>query len=194
MLSDLWRTSGWSVGLKIRIAPVTIELAVGDLTRQSDLEAIVNAANNKLTMGGGLCGAIFHAAGIHSMREACDALSPIPTGMVVATPGFNLRNSYVFHAVGPIYGVDEPSAELLADAYQHTLRLAERTNIRSIGFPAISTGAYGYPTPDAARITLREVIATAPYCWSLKLIRIVLHNDAMYEIFAKTLKEFSGLK
>ncbi|MEF3191056.1 MAG: macro domain-containing protein [Campylobacterales bacterium] len=173
--------------MRVQTGRITLELIVGDLTRQSDLEAIVNAANNNLTMGGGVCGAIFRRAGIHEMREACAKLAPIPTGSAVITEGFSLPNRYVIHAVGPIYRVDEPSEEFLRRAWNNALMLAEEHNIRSLGFPAISTGIYGYPVGEAAQVALREIISLAPYLWSLKLVRIVLHKLEDYDLFAQTL-------
>ena len=120
-------------------------------------DAIVNAANKSLTPGGGVCGAIHRAAG-PELAKACARLGGCPTGEARITPGFELPARYVIHAVGPVWqGGASGEPELLARAYRNSLALAITHELRSIAFPAISTGIYGYPLGAATRIALREV-------------------------------------
>jgi O-acetyl-ADP-ribose deacetylase len=122
-----------------------------------DTDAIVNAANESLAPGGGVCGAIHRAAG-PELARACAAIGYCPTGEARITPGFRLPAGYVIHAVGPVWrGGGEGEAELLASAYRSALRLAEENGLRSIAFPAISTGIYGYPLDQATDVAVRAV-------------------------------------
>ena len=121
------------------------------------VDAIVNAANEQLAPGGGVCGAI-HAAAGPELAQACALLAPCPTGEARITPGFDLPARYVIHAVGPIWrGGGDHEAELLAAAYRNSLHLAAAEGLRSIAFPAISTGIYGYPLAEATRVAVRTV-------------------------------------
>lgn len=129
------------------------EVIIGDITTL-DTDAIVNAANEQLAPGGGVCGAIHRAAG-PQLAEACRPLAPCPTGDARITPGFNLPARYVIHAVGPVYRDQDPAvAEQLASAYQRSLELAHEHQLQSIAFPCISTGIYGYPLTEATTIAL----------------------------------------
>ena len=113
-------------------------------------DAIVNAANSGLLAGSGVCGAIFKAAGRRQLQDACDRYGHCPTGSAVITPGFDLKAKYVIHAVGPIWqGGGNGEAELLRSAYMKSLELAVENGCRSIGFPLISAGIYGYPLREA---------------------------------------------
>lgn len=135
-----------------------MELTAGlvDITTL-DTDAIVNAANESLAPGGGVCGAIHRAAG-PELARACAAIGHCPTGEARITPGFRLSAGYVIHAVGPVWrGGGEGEAELLASAYRSALRLAEEHGLRSIAFPAISTGIYGYPLDQATDVAVRAV-------------------------------------
>lgn len=127
------------------------------------VDAIVNAANEELSPGGGVCGAIHRAAG-PALAEACDKVGLCPTGDARITPGFNLPARYVIHAVGPIWREGRAGeAEQLAGAYRASIRLAQEHSLRSIAFPAISTGIYGYPLAAATQIAVaavREALAT----------------------------------
>jgi O-acetyl-ADP-ribose deacetylase len=126
----------------------------GDITTLAT-DAIVNAANESLAPGGGVCGAI-HAAAGPELARACAAIGHCPTGDARITPGFRLPARYVIHAVGPVWhGGDFGEAELLAGAYRASLRLAEHHRLRSIAFPAISTGIFGYPLRAATEIAVR---------------------------------------
>ena len=139
-----------------------VQVVTGDITKQN-VDAIVNAANSTLLGGGGVDGAI-HAKGGPKILEACRDLrrtrfpSGLPTGEAVLTTAGQLPARHVIHTVGPITGIGkEPDASLLATCYRNPLALAAEHGLRSIAFPAISTGAYGYPIEDAARIAIGEV-------------------------------------
>ena len=121
-----------------------------DITKMQ-VDAVVNAANTGLQMGGGVCGAIFKAAGAAELQAACDRLSPIETGTAVMTPGFSLPAKYVIHAAGPVYSLwhKRQCREQLRSAYIESLKLAEKSGCESIAFPLISSGIYGYPKDEA---------------------------------------------
>ena len=122
------------------------------------VDAVVNAANDQLLAGGGVCGAIFRAAGSQKLAAACKPLAPCPTGDARTTPGFNLPARYIIHAVGPVWqGGSKDEAALLASAYRAAMRELHVVGGRSIAFPAISTGIYGFPKPLAARIAVASV-------------------------------------
>ena len=123
------------------------------------VDAIVNAANPDLLMGGGVCGAIFNAAGIEQLQVACNKLAPIKTGEAVITPGFNLLAKHVIHAVGPIYHQwsEQESRMLLHGAYTNALKLAVENGCESIAFPLISSGIYGYPKSEALKVATEAI-------------------------------------
>jgi O-acetyl-ADP-ribose deacetylase (regulator of RNase III) len=122
-----------------------------------DVDAIVNAANNELAPGGGVCGAIHQAAG-PALADACRQAGPCPTGEARITPGFGLKAKFVIHAVGPRWmGGRRGEAELLAGAYRSALQLAKDQGLATIAFPAISTGIYGYPLEEATAVAVRTV-------------------------------------
>ena len=123
------------------------------------VDAIVNAANTNLLMGGGVCGAIFKAAGANELQAACNALAPIKTGEAVITPGFALPCKYIIHTAGPVYNRHEPqqSEELLRSAYTSALTLAAENGCDSIAFPLISSGIYGYPKDAALRVATSAI-------------------------------------
>ncbi len=155
-----------------------IEVQQGDLTTQP-VDAIVNAANEKMLGGGGVDGAIHRAAG-PALRAACEAVDEIrpgvrcPTGEARITPGFDLPARYVIHTVGPVYRGRPRDAELLASAFRASLTLAVEHALRSIAFPAISCGVYGYPVDDAANIS-RQVVHERD--WALDQVRFVLFSS-----------------
>jgi Predicted phosphatase homologous to the C-terminal domain of histone macroH2A1 len=130
----------------------------GDITGLQ-VDAVVNAANERLAGGGGVDGAIHRAAGYDQLQAACRALGGCPTGQVKVTPGFNLPAKYIFHAVGPVWrGGDHNEEALLASCYRNALRLAEDYGISSIAFPAISCGVYGYPVRQAVHCAVSTVV------------------------------------
>ena len=157
-------------------AGVTIELVQGNIVEQADVDAIVNAANAQLRTGGGVAGAIHRAAG-PGLAEETRPLAPIHPGEAVRTSGHDLPNEHVIHVLGPVYGRDEPSDELLRAGYENALRRAEEHGLSSIAFPAISTGAFGFPTDAAARIALQTVLDAVPTLDSVSLIRFVLFDQ-----------------
>jgi O-acetyl-ADP-ribose deacetylase (regulator of RNase III)/transcriptional regulator with XRE-family HTH domain len=124
-----------------------------DITKMK-VDAIVNAANTDLQMGGGVCGAIFKAAGAAQLQAACDKLAPIKTGKAVITPGFDLPAKFIIHAAGPVYRHQnsEQSEKLLRSAYMESLWLAVENKCESIAFPLISSGIYGYPKDEALQV------------------------------------------
>src|SRR5512147_1673573 len=137
----------------VQIGPSWLELVEGDITRQ-DTEAIVNAANQTLLGGGGVDGAI-HRAGGPQILEECRKIGGCPTGEARITTGGDLKAKWVIHTVGPVYRDGKHGEpELLAHAYQSSLTVAAEHGIATLAFPSISTGAYGYPFPEAARIAL----------------------------------------
>ncbi|NLB84444.1 MAG: RNase III inhibitor, partial [Synergistaceae bacterium] len=144
-----------------------------------------------LQPGGGVAGAIHRAAG-PGLAEECRPLAPIRPGEAVLTGGHNLPNQYVIHCLGPVYGKDQPEAELLADCYRNALRLAEEEEISSIAFPAISAGIFGYPLEDAARVALKTVMEEIPKLFSVKRIRFVLFSAKNLGVFEKVLGELTA--
>jgi O-acetyl-ADP-ribose deacetylase (regulator of RNase III) len=150
-----------------------LEAVRGDITRES-VDAVVNAANPALGRGGGVCGAIFAAAG-PGLDAACAALGGCATGDARATPGFALPARWIIHAVGPVWqGGDHGEPELLATAYRRSLAVADELGARSVAFPAISTGIYGYPLAGATDVAVATV-RDAPS--SLELVRFVCFDD-----------------
>jgi O-acetyl-ADP-ribose deacetylase (regulator of RNase III) len=136
---------------------MTLRAIQADITTLG-VDAIVNAANEHLVQGGGVCGAIFRAAGADALAAACAAVAPCPTGQARITPGFALPARFVIHAVGPVWhGGGAGEAALLASCYRDSLRLLREAGGRSIAFPAISTGIFGYPADQAARIAVATV-------------------------------------
>lgn len=170
---------------------VTIECAVGDIAAQSDIDAVVNAANAQLRSGGGVAGALHRAAG-PGLSEECRPLAPIRPGEAVISGAHALPNRHVVHCLGPVYGRDEPSDELLAACYRNALDLAEREGLRSIAFPAISAGAFGYPLHEATRIALSTVLEQSAWLSTLQRIRFVLFDRATLDVYAEVLAALSG--
>jgi O-acetyl-ADP-ribose deacetylase len=163
------------------ILPVIIK--VGDIT-QEDVDAIVNAANPSLMGGGGVDGAI-HRAGGPSILAACRKIREtrypegLPVGKAVITPAGALKAKYVIHTVGPIYGSNEgKDAELLAACYENSIALASEYALFSIAFPAISTGAYGYPKGEAARVARAAIVRALQGLVSVRQVRLIFSSEA----------------
>ncbi|PMP97558.1 MAG: RNase III inhibitor [Thermodesulfobacterium geofontis] len=172
---------------RVKIGECILELVQGDITEQ-DTEAIVNAANEKLIPGGGVDGAIHRKGGPSILEELRSKYTHCPTGEAVITGAGNLKAKYVIHAVGPIYKDGKSGEqELLANAYKNSLLKALEYNINSISFPALSTGAYGYPLKDAAKIALKTVIDFLKENQKPKLVRFILWGEESYKTFEEVL-------
>ncbi len=163
----------------------------GDLIKQLDCDAIVNAANSALLPGAGVCGRI-HAAAGPELAEYCHGVGGIEIGGAVATPGFALTQDWVIHACGPRYGFDHPEAELLASAYRNALLVADEKGVRRIAFPAISTGVYGYPVTEAAKVAVAAIEKTLPELRSIIEVRLVLYDAVAHQVFAGAIKSRAG--
>ncbi|WP_138431520.1 macro domain-containing protein [Fodinibius saliphilus] len=172
----------------VTIEDVSIELKRGDIASQSDIEAVVNAANAQLRTGGGVAGAIHQAAGPKLAQET-RPMAPIKPGEAVISGAHNLPNDYVIHCLGPVYGRDEPEEELLANCYRNALQLAKDHNIGTVAFPSISTGAFGYPMEDAADVAFRTIKEEASVLRSVRLIRFVLWGEKAMETHEKVMEE-----
>ena len=134
-----------------------LKIFSADITRL-EVDAIVNAANTQLAAGGGVCGAIFRAAGYRQLQAACDKLAPIQTGEAVITPGFNLPAKFIIHTAGPIWrGGNFGEENLLRSCYTNSLKLAAENNLQSVAFPLISSGIYGYPPRDALKVAVQAI-------------------------------------
>ena len=165
----------------------SLETLQGDITQQP-VDAVVNAANGQLAPGGGVAGAIHRAAG-PELWAACRPLGGCSTGEAKITDGFALPARWIVHTVGPVYGRDEPAAELLAASYRNSLRVADEAGARSIAFPALSTGAFGYPPADAARVAITTLLDALPRCHSLHTARMVLFGEADVAVHDRLLAE-----
>ena len=171
----------------IAIGTSRLELVEGDIIRQ-DTEAIVNAANTTLLGGGGVDGAI-HRAGGPQILEECKKIGGCPTGEARITTGGRLKARWVIHTVGPVYRDGKHrEPELLANAHRNSLRLALEKGIKSLAFPSISTGAYGYPMAEAARIGLRSVIEYQQSHPGIQLVRFVLYGQAALQTYTEVLE------
>src|SRR5262245_34105119 len=191
--------------MRFKINQSIVELVQGNIVDQ-DVDAIVNAANSTLLGGGGVDGAIHHVAGPELLAE-CRTLGGCPTGEARITRGYRLKARYVIHTVGPIYrsvgrvawsGEDDatsearPEAALLASAYRSSLELASQHGVKTVAFPSISTGAYGYPLAEAAPIalrTVREYLAEHP---DIELVRFVLWDGTARAAFERAARQTFG--
>ncbi len=180
--------------MKKQFAKTTLELIQGDITK-AEVDAIVNAANEKLIGGGGVDGAIRRAGG-DEVVKACDDIriseGSCPTGKAVITTGGNLSAQYIIHTVGPMWqGGDADEPVLLASCYRKSLALAVDNDVNSIAFPSISTGVYGYPIEKAATVALQTIRDLAKSNALIpRLIQFVLFDDATYSCYSDAL---SGL-
>jgi len=178
---------------EVIINQTRLSIIQGDITQQTT-DAIVNAANPGLMGGGGVDGAIHRAGGpaiLEECRQIVASQGRLPTGKAVITTGGNLAARHVIHTVGPIWqGGNKGEATLLASAYRESLRLAAEHNLASISFPSISTGAYGYPVAEAARVALKAVASFLSIkVTSVKEVVFVLFDPRTYEAYSSALKE-----
>jgi len=176
--------------MQVTIHNTTICLHQGDITVQR-VDAIVNAANSRLAGGGGVDGAI-HRAGGPAIMETCKKVGGCPTGSAVITTGGNLPAPYVIHAVGPVYrngSSGEP--ELLKGVYNSCLNLAEKNHIKSIAFPSISTGAYGYPIAEAAQIALSAVFEHVTGLTGIERVVFVLFSSQDFKVYQSLLEKMT---
>ncbi len=154
-----------------------LQAVQGDITK-FDVDAIVNAANTALRRGSGVCGAIFAAAG-EELDAACAALGRCETGDAVATAGFNLPAKWIIHTVGPVWkGGMSDEATLLASCYRRSLEVADELGARSVAFPAISTGVFGYPASEAALLAVNTVRSAKT---SVERVVLVAFDEETYE-------------
>lgn len=175
---------------QIRLNQATIEITRGNIINQTDCDAIVNAANAQLQTGGGVAGAI-HRIGDPELIEETRKYAPIKPGEAVITSAPNLPNSFVIHCLGPVFGRDKPEDILLSNCYKNALKLADEYRISSVAFPAISTGAFGYPVEEAAEVAFTTINEAAQELKSVTLIRFVLwsqydfdvHSDVLLKLF-----------
>jgi O-acetyl-ADP-ribose deacetylase (regulator of RNase III) len=176
-----------SHSIAVRVNQSILELCVGDITKE-DVDAIVNAANSSLLGGGGVDGAIHRAAGPGLLAET-SRLKGCETGDAKITKGYNLKARHVIHTVGPVYNSSPEVAQLLHSAYRRSLEVALENGVRTIAFPAISTGVYGYPPEKAAPIALRTIVDFLLQNSSIERVRFVLFNQSMLDIFVLALGE-----
>lgn len=167
-----------------------ITLVQGDITTQ-EVDAVVNAANSGLLGGGGVDGAIHRAGGPDILAEcrelrATSLPDGLPTGQAVATTAGRLPAGHVIHTVGPVYAKREDRSDLLASAYRESLRVADELGARSVAFPAISAGVYGWPMDDAARIAVEAVDSTRS---AVEEVRFVLFGDPAYQAFTRAVEQ-----
>jgi O-acetyl-ADP-ribose deacetylase (regulator of RNase III) len=161
-----------------------VEPVHGDITLES-VDAVVNAANQHLIRGGGVDGAIHRAAGSAPLQAALNQLGGCATGDAKATPGFNLPARWIIHAVGPRYRDGKHGEpELLASCYRRALEIADELGARSVAFPAISTGIYGYPGDEAALIAI-ETLRSTPT--TVEVVRLVAFDAATYQRYVELL-------
>ncbi|MBW2649303.1 MAG: O-acetyl-ADP-ribose deacetylase [Deltaproteobacteria bacterium] len=174
--------------MEIKISNTIIALVLGDITKE-ETDAIVNAANSGLKGGGGVDGAIHRAGGPSIMKE-CRKIGHCPTGQAVVTGGGNLKAGYVIHTVGPVYrGGNRGEADLLKSAYLESLKKVTQKGLRSVSFPAISAGIYGYPPGEAASIALKTAIDYVRDHEEIELVRFVLFSQDIYDVFSDELKK-----
>lgn len=178
--------------METRVDGTVLSLVQGDLTRE-DTDAIVNAANSSLAGGGGVDGAI-HRAGGPKIMEECRKIGYCATGDAVITGAGNLKARYVIHTVGPVYsGGSRGEAALLASSYRSSLEIARKNGLKTIAFPSISTGAYGYPVEEAAGIAVKTALDFIKASkGAFDMIRFVLHSESDLKAYQKKLLELTG--
>ncbi|MEM3897196.1 MAG: macro domain-containing protein [Nitrososphaerota archaeon] len=173
----------------LRVGNSVIELVNGDIT-ELEVDAIVNAANSRLKMGGGVAGAILRKGG-WSIQEECDRIGYCPVGGAVITGAGKLKARYVIHAVGPRMGEGDEDNKLRS-ATLSSLKLAEQHRVKSIAFPAISTGVFGFPKERCAKIMLRAAVEYLQRGSGIERVIFCLYDDETYGIFKKELESIKG--
>ncbi|HDD56722.1 MAG TPA: macro domain-containing protein [Nitrososphaeria archaeon] len=168
----------------LRVGKSIIELVKGDIT-ELEVDAIVNAANSRLKMGGGVAGAILRKGG-WSIQEECDKIGYCPVGGAVITGAGKLKAKYVIHAVGPRMGEGDEDRKL-RNATLNSLKLAEKHGVKSMAFPAISTGIFGFPKDRCAKIMLRTTVDYLKAGSNIERVIFCLYDDETYQIFAEEL-------
>lgn len=177
--------------MRVKIGRSIVELVEGDITRQK-VDAIVNAANEGLRGGGGVDGAIHRAGGPEILAE-CRRIGGCPTGTAVITTGGRLPARYVIHTVGPVWrGGAHREPELLGSAYRSSLRIADENKVKTVAFPSISTGVYGYPIDRAARVALRTTGDYLKGDTGIESVRFVLFGQSAFDVYAEALEELSA--
>jgi len=181
--------------MEFKVGNATLQLTKGDIT-DIEADAIVNAANSSLMGGGGVDGAI-HSKGGPKILEECKRIRAtewpdgLPTGKAVITSSGNLKAKYVIHTVGPVWlGGFHVEAELLKQSYKNSLKLAVTKGIKTIAFPSISTGAYGYPVEDASRVAVRTVKEFLEKEVKLERVILVLFSEGDFQVYLKTAGSF----
>jgi len=176
--------------MRFQVRNSVLELLEGNIVDQ-DVDAIVNAANSALSGGGGVDGAIHRAAGPELLAE-CRTLGRCPTGEARITKGYRLKARHVIHAVGPVYRGQPQDAELLASTYRSSLQLASLHGIKTIAFPAISTGIYGYPLDQAAPIALRTIKDYLEQHSEIELVRLMIWDRPTRVAYERAARDLLG--
>lgn len=171
--------------MQIHFHGVTLEIVQGDIAKQKDFEAVVNASHINYKPDGGVSTAIHEGAG-PGLNEHCKPLAPLKPSIVVMTPGFKLPNKCILHCLGPRYGTTGAD-KILTRCFTNALDAADKSSITSIAFPAISSGAMGYPIRDAAVISLTAIIDHAHKLKHVKVVRVVLWEENHFDIFQNIL-------
>jgi O-acetyl-ADP-ribose deacetylase (regulator of RNase III) len=180
--------------MKVQVNATALELVEGDIT-EMDVDAIVNAANEQLAHGGGVAGIISRKGGpaIQSESDAwVHTRGRVATGSAAITSGGRLRAKHVIHAVGPVYDGTARSADLLASAVRAALRMADDHGLKSVALPAISTGIFGYPMEEAARVMLRVAIGYLKGETELERVVFCLYGQTAFDVFARELAAQTG--
>lgn len=175
---------------EVSIGRSRLQLVVGDITAQ-DTDAVVNAANSRLAPGGGVAGAI-HAAAGPGLWEECRTLGGCKTGEAKVTGAYGLPNRYVVHTVGPVYRASKDDPVLLRSCYMSSLATAEKHGVKSIAFPALSTGIFGYPLKDASRVAITAVRDYLSAGTGIELVRMVLYDRSALESHVRALEDLQA--